>query len=111
MLYNETYIQKRYRIPLLMESGQEKSFKGKLLNEGGQQSSWPSSLSVTVHLPFYRTCLPKTIHTDTNGIFAFNLSVLNNSVPYVARLQFEQIGSLPMTHDFYVGGPVQDSIV
>jgi len=86
VLYNETYIQKRYRIPLIMESGQEKTFIGKLLNEDGQEVSWPASLKGNVHLPFYRTCLPKAVHIDANGIFTFNLPGLNNSVPYIAKL-------------------------
>lgn len=72
-----------------MNSGQESTFRGKLIESSGKEiySADKQNISISVSMPFFRTCPAKSVNVDSNGIFQFKMPLLNNSVPYTMSIQ------------------------
>lgn len=66
---------------------------------------------MTVSLPYYPGCKVQNVSPDKNGIFEFNMTVLNDSIPYTMRLEASKIGFDPIVVDYFVGGYPDADIV
>lgn len=86
---NETVIEKSYKIDLQMNSGLERSFRGKVLDENNKEftlATERAAVNVAVITPYFRSCSSKSVSIDSNGIFTFKMPIINNSLPYVMEV-------------------------
>lgn len=86
-----------------MISGVENKYRGRFF-EGSTGKSIANTekagIIVTVTTPSFKSCPKIEVKPDINGIFQFNLPVLNNSVPYAIKLTAERPGGyLPISFD------------
>lgn len=64
-----------------------------------------------VWLPFSPGCEAQSFAIDQNGLFQFNMPVLNNSIPYLMRMEFSKNGYESAQMDYFVGGfPISDQM-
>ena len=68
-------------------------------------------VSVTVSLPYSPGCPVIPVAVDQSGIFAFNMTVLNGSIPYTIRVQATRKAFPPIVFDYFVGGYPLASVV
>lgn len=58
-----------------------------------------------VHLLYFKGgCQSLTVTPDNRGIFEFNMTLLNNTIPYTMRIEANKTGFDPIIFDFFVGG-------
>lgn len=107
---NETIIEKSYKIALRMDSGKEKSFRGKILDENGKEfaSLDRQGIHVSVSYPSFRACSTKSISLDSSSIFNFMMPLMNESLPYIMEVSLFKQGEVPLIIDSFVGGTQQE---
>jgi hypothetical protein len=49
-------------------------------------------------------CPPLIVPVDSHGIYEFNMSILNSSIPYIMHMNAYKIGYETINMDYFVGG-------
>ena len=103
-----------------LNSGTHRTYRGKFieenLNSNGRPPYFKASPSyadtkLSVSLPFYKGCQTQTVTVDGHGIFEFNMTILNTSIPYTMRLDANKTGFDRIVVDYFVGGyPISDIV-
>ena len=68
-------------------------------------------MKVQVSMPYFKGCSVQTITSDTHGIFEFNMTVLNYTIPYTMRLEATKTNFDNIGVDYFVGGYPNTDIV
>jgi hypothetical protein len=73
----------------MMQSGVEKTYRGKFIEASGKEIAVAErqNITVSISMPFFKSCQGKSAAVDSNGIFSFKMPLLNNSVPYTMTIQ------------------------
>jgi hypothetical protein len=49
-----------------------------------------SDIKVTVSYPYFKDCPAIAVPVDSHGIFEFNMTILNMSIPYLIKVKAER---------------------
>jgi hypothetical protein len=85
-------VTKRYLLNLNLNSGRNRTYRAKFLDYGASPSYFKefnnntSAIKVTVTAPFFKGCQPINVPIDAKGIIEFNMSILNQSIPYLMKV-------------------------
>jgi hypothetical protein len=80
---------------LNLVSGYKRRYRAKLVDEntaGTGPSNYfrefnsTSDIKVQVALPFFAGCDPITVAIDSHGVFEYNMSILNGTIPYLMKI-------------------------
>ena len=70
-----------------------------------------ADVTLKVYLPFFDGCPAQNVNVDSYGIFEFNMSILNASIPYTMRLEGNKPNFEKIVSDYFVGGyPISDKV-
>lgn len=101
-------------------SGQKRKYRGKFneenLSAGGQPPYFKdlttnTDVKLQVSLPYFSGCQVQHVTPDKFGIFEFNMSVLNETIPYTMRLEAQKSNFDPVFVDYFVGGYPNTDVV
>ena len=71
-----------------------------------------NDVKVSVSKPNFKDCTPIPVSIDSHGVFEFNITLLNMSIPYLIKVTAEKpMYSQPITFDYFVGGLPHADIV
>jgi len=98
---------------LNLNSTYYRTYRGKLIEEN-LESNGPSNyfkeinngneVKLTVSYPDFKDCPKFNVPVDNHGVFEFNMTILNQSIPYLIKVQAERTLFPTITFDYFVGG-------
>lgn len=112
-----TGVSRRYLFNLNLNSGKNRTYRAKLIDYGQSPSFFKelgnvtSGINVTVTTPNFKGCKAITVPVGAKGIIEFNMSTLNQTIPYLIKVQAERATYQPIVFDYFVGGyPLTDKV-
>ena len=116
-------VPRRYRVDLNVNSGYNRTYRGKLVEENVNAngpatyfkeiaSNINNEIKVVVTYAFSKQCAPVAVPVDAHGIFEFKMPILNQSVPYTMKVSAtHKKYTTPVVFDYFVGGfPRTDTV-
>lgn len=103
-----------------LNSGYKRKYRGKLVEENLQATGASnyfkelnnqSDIVVKVSLPNYSGCPHITVPIDSHGVFEFNMSILNGTIPYLMKIHSTRPGFPKIVFDYFVGGFPRSTVV
>lgn len=55
-------------------------------------------------MPFSNKCPAQVVKVGNGGVIEFNMTILNQSIPYTLRVTAERKNYQPIVFDYFVGG-------
>ncbi len=98
---------------LNLNSGYKRLYRAKLVDENLEATgptnyfrefSNTSDIKVAVSMPFFSGCGVINVPVNNHGIFEFNMTVLNYTIPYLMKIKADKGNSSSIVFDYFVGG-------
>jgi len=106
-------VPKRYRISLNLNSGYNRTYRGKIIEEN-LEATGPhnyfkepysaNEIKLQISQPHSRACPVIPVTVDSHGVFEYNMTLLNLTVPYLMKIQADKGNYQSIIFDYYVGG-------
>jgi hypothetical protein len=113
-------VTRRYFVNLNLISGYKRRYRAKLVDENTQATGSSnyfkeftnsSDIKLQVTLPYFKGCEAINVPVDSHGVFEYNMSILNGTIPYLMKITANRTSFSPVVFDYFVGGFPRSSTV